>query len=353
MQHNMDTQAARIGRLMGEILGHAMPQEVIGRLNLASKKPIPKNKSETVVFRRWLPKGATTSTPNTWAVTPATHQLVEGETPVGESISAQDISVSLVQFGVLYRYSDRVNDLYEDDVPAAMKQLTGERMGLVLELVRIGVLKASTNIFRSGGVAARSSITSLLTASGLNAVSRSLANNLAMKMTRVLSASPGVGTQPIEAAYIVVHHPDLEADLRSQLTGFVHVSEYGTRQVLHPNETGSWQQFRFVAHPHLAPYLNAGTTGGANTRLAGGVANSTGAELVDVYPMLVFAEEAFGDTMLRGMDSFEVSDIKPSVQSKEDPLGQRGYIGTKTYFNSVILNDGHMAVYEVAASFQA
>ncbi len=82
------------------------------------------------------------------------------------------------------------------------------------------------------------------------------------------SASAEIGTQPVEAAYVVVCSGDLIADIRSQLTGFIHISEYGNRKPIHAKELGSWENFRFVASPHCTAYLNAGTTTTANTRLA-------------------------------------------------------------------------------------
>ena len=57
-------QAQRIGKMKGEILAHVMPVEVFGKFGI--KKPMPKNSSETCVFRRWLPKGATSASPNLW-----------------------------------------------------------------------------------------------------------------------------------------------------------------------------------------------------------------------------------------------------------------------------------------------
>lgn len=342
----------RIAKWKGEILRHAVPQEVIGRMGASIKKlSIPKNNSDTAVFRRWLPKGATTSTPNTWIVDPAAHLLVEGETPNAEQISSQDITVNLLEYGVLYRFSNRVDDMYEDEVPMEMKRIAGERMGLLLEKIRWGVLKAGTNVYRAGNVASRAAIIALVSGNMLRNIARGLSNNLASKITNILSASPGIGTQPIEAAFVIVCSSDLEADFRSQLTGFVHISEYGTRKAIHENELGSWEQFRFVTSPHLDPYLLSGGTTGANTRLANGVPNATGAELVDVYPFIALSEECFGDVMLRGMDSLRsVAMIPAGMQTKDDPLGQRGYVGASGYFASVRLNDQQMAVGEVACS---
>lgn len=352
----MGSQTARIAKYKGEVLKHAQPQEVIGRVGVSVKKTIPKNVSETVIFRRWLPKGATANTPNTWSADPAAHRLNEAETPNGEAITAQDITVSLVEYGVLYRFSNRVEDLYEDDVPKEMRRLTGERMGLLLEMVRWGQIKAGTNVFYPTTATTSRSQIGDAAGEGINAnmlrrIARSLSANLAMKITGVLSASSGIGTQPIEAAFVIVCSSDLEADVRANLSGFIHVSEYGTRKPIHENELGSWEQFRFVTSPHLTPYLSSGaTTGATNTYLSGGVPANGAA---DVYPFVALSEECYGDVMLRGMDSFKVYARGASEDSKDDPLAQRGYIGAKTYFTAVRLNELQMAVGEVACSVLA
>lgn len=348
--NNYATQVQRIGRWKGEILKHAIPQEVLGRMGASSKKRIPKNVGDTIIFRRWLPKGATTTNPNIWNVQPTEHLLVEGETPNADQIVAQDITVTLQEYGVLYRFSNRVVDMSEDDIPMEMKRLAGERMGLLMEMIRYGVLKAGTNVYRAGNVASRALVNGLVSANLLRNVARGLSANRAMKLTNILSGSADVGTQPIEAAYIAVCHTDLEADLRSQLTNFVHVSEYGSRRPVHPNELGSWEQFRFVTSPELNPYLLAGATAAANTRLANGVPNSAGTELCDVYPILVLSEECFGDVMLRGSEGWDVTMIPAGQKTKDDPLGQRGYVGASTYMAVVRLNEQHMAVVEVACS---
>lgn len=344
----MATQSARIGKLKGDILAHVMPLEVFGKFGV--KKPMPKNSSETVVFRRWLPKGATVNSPNIWSVDPAAHQLSEGETPVADTVTAQDITVSLVEYGFVYRWTNRVEDLYEDDVPAEIRQIAGERMGLLLEMVRWGKLKAGTNVFRAGNVAARANIVALISANMLRNIARSLQLNRAMKISGILSASPNIGTQPVEAAYVVVCSTDLEADIRSQLSGFIHVSEYGSRQTMHENELGSWENFRFITSPHLTAYLAAGGTTTANTRLTNGIPNSAGTEQVDVYPFIVLSQQAFGDVALRGKSAMKVNARMASEVTKDDILGQRGLIGCQTYFASVRLNELQMAVGECAAS---
>lgn len=46
----MTTAAARIGKLKGDILKHAMPMEVLCKTGL--QKKMPKNSSDTVLYRR-------------------------------------------------------------------------------------------------------------------------------------------------------------------------------------------------------------------------------------------------------------------------------------------------------------
>ncbi len=58
---------------------------------------------------------------------------------------------------------------------------------------------------------------------------------------------------------------------------------------------------------------------------------STSGTSADVYPILVFGENAYGTVPLRGMGSVEPSIIPVGQKTKDDPLGQRGYVGWKSW----------------------
>ena len=345
VQQVMLTQAQRVGILKAEILDHVKPMEVFGKFGL--KKPMPKNVGETMIFRRWLPKGATAASPNTWNVQASAHQLSEGETPPAEAITAQDITVSLVEYGFVYRWSNRVEDLYEDDIPSEVKRLVGERMGLLLEMVRWGQLKAGTNVFYPGGVSTRLTVLLPIQVGVLRRVSRSLQVNQAPKITKMLDASDKVSTESVEAAYVAICHTDQEFDIR-QLTGFIHISAYGTKGAVHENELGSWENFRFITSPHLNPSLSSGGPVPA-TMLAGGVAGNA-ALPGDIYSMIVLSQDCFGDVALRGNNAMRVTMKMANEISKEDLLGQRGGIGAQAYYNCVRLNEMQMAIIETACS---
>lgn len=331
------TQAARIGKLKGEILAHAMPMEVLGITGV--QKQMPKNNSDTVVFRRYLPYGGTD---NKW-ITGAnvdtfasSHVTTEGTTPTADTIAATDITVQLVQYSVLYSVTDKTVDLYEDDVPAEMKKQTGERVGLVREMVRYGALKACTNVFYAGGTSV-ATVDESLSVNLLRKVARTLLANHAKQITSILAPSPNIGTAPVEAGFLVFVHTDMEPAIRD-LAGFKHVSEYGSRKPVHEMELGSVERFRFITSPELAADIDAGALIGST-----GLFSTTGTNL-DVYPCIVVAEGAWGQVALRGADSLDVTYLPPGQKDKNDPLGQRGYIGAKTYMAASVLNNGWMAV---------
>ncbi len=229
--------------------------------------------------------------------------------------------------------TDKTADLYEDDVPTEMKKQAGERIGLLREMVRYGTLKGMTNVFYGGTGNSPSTVNGTLSINLLRRVTRSLKANHAKMVTSILSGSPVFGSMAVEAAYLVFCSTDMEPAIRD-LPGFKHVSEYGQRKPIHDQEIGSVESYRFVLSPELAADINSGAAVGATGLF------STGGTNIDVYPMIIVGEDVWGQVALRGMDSMDVSYIPPGQKDKNDPLGQRGYIGAKTYMAAVVLNDG-------------
>ena len=331
--------AGRINKLKGEILAHAIPVEVLGITG--TQRQMPKNAGKTVVYRRYLPYGGALTNFNTinrWNVNASAHILSEGTTPTADSLVPQDITVTLNQYGCLYQVSDQVVDTYEDDVPAEMKKQCGERVGLIREMVRYGVLKAATNAYYAGG-SSRGTVASKITLGVLRKIARNIRANHSKAITSILAPSPNIGTKPVEASYLVFVHTDAEADIRD-LQGFKTVAEYGSRKPIHEQEFGRCENFRFITSPELAPYADAGAAVGAT-----GLYSTTGSN-IDVYPFIVTGEDAWGQIALRGAESLDPTWIPPGQKDKSDPMGQRGFVGAKFYMNCTLLNEGWMAVAE-------
>ena len=140
-------------------------------------------------------------------------------------------------------------------------------------------------------------------------------------------------------------HGDIDADLRdtTAFPGYTPVAAYGSRKPIHENEIGSFEQFRFVASPELVPFQNAGVLVGSTACLSSGGTN------IDVYPLIVTGQEFYGTVSLRGAKAFDLSVIPVGNKDSADPLGQRGYIGSKFYAASMLLNQQWGAVALVGA----
>lgn len=318
-----------------DMLDHARPVTILSMFGVS--KPIPRNKAETVKFRRRIP------------FTAITVPLQEGVTPSARTIRFEDVSVNLLQFGEVVVITDKVNDVSEDPVLKEATEEAGENAGRSLEQVTWGVVKGGTSVYYANG-AARASVNTAISLNKQRAIVRYLKAQKAKKFTKILSPSPNIGTKPIEAAYVAVGHTDLEADIRN-MAGFVPVAAYGTRQPLCEYEIGSVEDVRYVLSPDLPSLPNAGSST-LNSMV------STGGSNVDVYQVVFLGQEAFGLTPLKsskggdGKNNMAITPtvINPDTRDKSDPLGQRGYVGWKTYFNAVRLNETWMARLECGAT---
>jgi N4-gp56 family major capsid protein len=312
---------------IAEFLSNVSPVIVLGLFG--QNRPAPKNKAQTIVFRRAVP------------FTPAIVPLQEGVTPTGHAMSFQDVSVTLQQFGDIVMITDKVADLSEDPVLKVAMEESGKQAAATIEQITYGVVKAGTSVFYANG-AARVNVNTAITLNKQRAVVRFLQRQKAKKITKILGGSVNYATKPIEAAYIGIGHTDISPDIRA-MAGFTPVAAYGSRMPLSEYEFGSVEEVRYILTPDLAPFADAGGAAGGN------FLSTTGAN-ADVYPVLIFGEDAFGVVPLKGQSSMAPTVLNPGTPSKSDPLGQRGFVGWKTWFAAVRLNETWLSRLEVAAT---
>lgn len=343
---------ARLNKFKGEILKHAVPLEVLSRGGRQVK--FPKNKSDTYVARRWIPYGASTSSPNVFfangtgdrgnAIVQA-HLTQEGVTPSPDSIVPQDVTVVINQFSCLYGFSDKTYDLYEDDIPQAMIEQVGERVTLVNEMIVYGALKACTNQFYGGTGTSRATVNGAITLPLIRKITKSLMANHGKTVTNTLKASADYGTDAVAAGFLVYIHSDAEPDIRD-LPGFVPAEKYASGTPM-ANELGKCERFRFITSPDLPSIQDAGAAIGST-----GLASTSGTS-IDVYPFIVTAADAWSQIAVRGKESLDPTFLKPGEKSKSDPHGQRGYAGTIWWKSVMIENNGWMAVGNVGVKNQS
>jgi len=342
----LDLLPARIAKFKGEIIKHAIPMEIMAPLG--RQVQIPQNSSDTYIVRRILPYGANatnSTTQNTFfqnapgdrgtAITQA-HLTSEGITPLPDSITAVNVTTVIQEYSCLYGFSNKVYDLYEDDIPKEMIRQVGERVTFVSELIIYNALKACTNQYFGGGGTSRATVAGPLTLGLVRKIVKNLQGNHAMMVNEILDASAKYNTSPISRGYFVYVHTDLEPDIRD-LENFIPIEKYATGSPL-PTEIGATERFRFIGHPDLPSFQDAGAAIGA-TGL-----NSTSGVNIDVYPVIVCAKDAWSQLAVRGLTALRPTFLPPGKMDKSDPTGVRGYVGTTWRKAATVENPGWMAV---------
>lgn len=318
-----------------DFLDYAENHIVLGKLG--EPKPMPKNKTQQIKWRRPVPYPVN--------VTP----LQEGITPPPTKFRYEDVTCTLKQWGDWAELTDVIADTHEDPVLKHMIMLAGQQAGAVIEQVTYGVVRAGTTVYYANGTV-RTSVNTPITLNKLRAVDRGLAAQKAKFKTNVVSASTDYGTSAIEPGWVLVCHTDVVSDIRN-LPGFVESVKYGTKSKIHPREFGAIENFRCISSADLAPFASAGGAyGGSGVNMV-----TTDGTSADVYPILIFGENSFGLVPLKNDPASGDSAVVPMVlnpgkPAPGDPLGQRGSVGWKTWFNAVILNDAWMARLEVAVT---
>jgi len=311
-----------------EMLEHARP--IIVLTDYGQSKPMPKNKAEQVKFRRPVPYVVSTT------------QLTEGVSPTSHKTKYVDVPATMGQYGDIAEITDRVADLAEDPVLKDMSMLSGEQAAETIEMVTWGVIKGGTNvIYGAAADTARSDVNDPVSLTIQRSATRFLNAQRGRKITSKMAATVQYGSEAVDAAFLGFGHTDLDADVRD-ITGFVPVEKYGSMKPL-PYEIGKVETVRYILTPLLDPFQAAGSA-----TLNGMVADD--GVNVDVYPIVIIAKEAFGCVPLRGAGAIHPTVLNPGVASKSDVLGQRGYVGWKTWFVAVVLNQAWMVRLEVGVT---
>ena len=312
---------------VAKFLAHAGPVEVLAKFGMT--EAIPKNKGQLAVFRRFVPFEVNTTA------------LVEGVTPAPNMLQYEDVKVVISQYGAWVNFTDVIADTHEDPNLQKITMGLGEQAAYVKEAIIWAELTGGTNVLYTGTATQRSEVDAPISEDELVAAQRFLKANKARPITKMLKASTNIATEPVAPAFIAFGHTNLEPDFRA-LTGFVPREKYSNYSVVSDYELGKFQDIRVVLSPDLEVFYGAGS---ATTT---GVLSANGAA-VDVYPIVIIGQDAYGIVPLRGMDSATVT-VKNPTPTYEDPLAQRGFASYKMWYAALRLNEAWMVRIEAAAS---
>lgn len=318
---------SRVGvHIIGKFLAHAQNELFLEQY--ASHEPVPKNKGQTVKWKRAIPLAVSATT------------LTEGVTKAPKMYEDEVVNVTLSQYGDWMAFTDVIEDTHEDPVLNKMSEVLGQQAGAVKELILWNAVSNGTNVIYANG-AGRSSVNTPITLADVRAAVSQLKMNRATKITKRVPASTNVATEPVAPSFIYFGHVAQETDFR-EMDSFLPVEAYGSYTPVSEYEIGKVEECRIVLTNHALPAYGAGsaTLNGMRAR------DNTN---VDVYLGVIFGQDAFGCTSLKGMDSANITVFKPKA-SYEDPHAQRGGMSWKFWYAALVLNQNWIVRIEAAAT---
>ena len=308
---------------------HLMVLERFGQVD-----PQQKNKTKTVKWRRYN------------SLARATAPLAEGIPPAGQKLTYTDVTATLEQYGDVVKLTDVIADTHEDVVSSEAIDLCGEQAAETVEELRYNILKAGTNVFYAAGVASRALVNSPPTRGDFRKIKRYFKKYKGREITKIVSASQKISTEPVAPAYVALGHTDLDSDLRD-LSGFVPVEQYSDSSKAMEGEIGKIEGVRIILTAMFEPWAASGLAG--TTYLANGAAPGSSTQC-DVYPMLFIARDAYGIVPLQGQAAITPMVKNPGTPSVGNELGQIGFVSWKTMQTAAILNQDWIARLECAAT---
>lgn len=292
--------------------------------------PLPKNKGETIKWRRIRPLAVSTT------------NLTEGVTPAASQLQYDDITTAIGQFGGWIQITDKIADLHEDRVLDDAMTAIGDQAASTKEMILWGVLRGGTQVYYSNG-AARNVVNTPADLDLVRVAVQAIKRNHGKKVTERLAASDKIATEPVNSSFVAFGSIDLERDFR-EMNSFVPVEKYGTLKPLHEElEIGKVEECRIILSPQLVPFYGAGSA-----TLQGMISAASAA--VDVYSIIIFGKEAYGTVPLKGVSAVEMAVKNPKMGEPGDPLGQRGYVSWKMWYQAVRLNEQWLVRLECGAT---
>ena len=315
------------GYVAAELLKRAQPALVMQPF--MQVKPIPKNSSDTIKFRRYE------------ALTAATSDLQEGVTPESTNITSSDFQTTLSQIGAWVGISDKVADTHEDPIIKEYTDILADQAALSVETRLFYILRAGSTVYWANGTA-RTDVNTTLTKGLQQKITRGFKRQNAKVLTKRLGSTAMMDTVNVKPSFIAFIHPDGEPTIQA-MAGFKDVVDYG-QMVPYPTEIGSVADVRYLTSTVFAPWADGGgAKAGSGTTMI-----STSATSADVYPIIYISENCAAVTPLKGVNAITPFVMNPGVPREGDQMGQRGWIGWKSYFAGLILNQVWMARAEVS-----
>jgi N4-gp56 family major capsid protein len=283
------------------LLVRALPKLVHDKF--AQRRNVPSKSGNTIKFRRFSSlSAATTPLPD------------DGINPPGQQMSKTDLTATVSWYGDYITITEIVDMTVEDKVLTEAAELLGEQAGLTIDTLLRDILVAcasSTNA--SNGVNGQSPTE--IAKEDIDGVVKTMLGNNATMISKVITASTGVGTSPVRPAFFGIMHTD-NIDALEDVTGYKNTSEYPRQEPVMEAEWGSTGNVRWLMSSNADRTLDT----------------------PDTYKNLIIGENSYAMTEITG------SALKNIVHAfgsggTSDPLNRIATSGWRLSFVARILND--------------
>lgn len=301
-------------------------------------KPVPKNKAETVSWRRIVNDAVSTD------------EITEGVNPDWQSISYEDVTGTFEERVEIYAATSRAMTLSEDDhVKANVEQLKDKVMRIRTAVGWSKWLAGSSVIYNDPAHSVRSDVDGPVSLGILQEAIRILNDAKGDFYTEADDGGLNSGTVTIEPAYIAFCHTNLLPDVR-RVDGFVKTPEYGSAKAISKFEKGAIENLRFLMSSELSPFTAAGADA---TSLNLKASDDGGTDFVDVYPILICAKHGIGAADLKGVGQKGWGGVNVEILDKADKYdpGNLNTLFVAHWWDlQLILNDSWVVRLEVGAT---
>src|SRR3990167_7974755 len=160
--------------------------------NWAQVRDLPKNNSMVIKFRRYSLLSANTTA------------LTEGVTPSGKQLAVTDVTATVAQYGDYVTLTDKLQFSTLDPILTETAELLGQQAGNSLDQICRDVMTAGTTIQYASSATSTATVTSSMkmTLAEVQEAVKTLQNNDAAKITRMVNPSTGFNTTPVMPAFV-------------------------------------------------------------------------------------------------------------------------------------------------------
>lgn len=286
----------------------------------AQVRDIPRNSGTAIKFRRYS------------LLTANTTALSEGVTPSGTALAVTDVTATVAEYGDYITLTDALVLTTFDPILTESADVLGQQAGNSLDQLCRDVIVAGTTIQYASTASSRATVTASMkiTRAEIREAVRTLQNNDAMKLTRMVNPSNGFNTSPLNACFVGIVTENTLFDLKDA-QGWVPVEEYASQKDVMEGEVGKVDEVRFVLTTNAKIFSSAGSGS------------------IDVHATMILAADYYGITRVSGAALKNI--VKPlGSAGSADPLDQRQTSGWKAWFVTVRLNENFAVRIEHAVS---